>query len=357
MGAEQVGIKFVQQYFETLSARPEQLHTFYAQDSTYSCGHCARDQKRDQAVQGLENIRAKILAQRFEDCIVNVFTIDVHAVKDNGVLVMVFGALMRDEATSKFVHTFFLAAETVNERYFISNAMFRALDESFPLVAPATEVLVEESPREASSSTAEVEPEGVATEEADLASNAAPEEATEAGTPVAAAATEDAPAAAPAAAPATPTAQSYAAMAAARATQPQQQPQQHTRTPKAKTDGRKKQEHPADKAPPQTTGADARTLFVKASKESPLVDESVMEQLRPLGAVEYTQVKTHAYVVFSSAAAAQKLLKAQALLFNGFPLIVEQKRAGKPARRPAASNRGARTNSRRGGRGRDRGGQ
>ena len=84
------------------------------------------------------------------------------------------------------------------------------------------------------------------------------------------------------------------------------------------------------------------------------MDESVMELLRPHGAVKYTQARNHAYVEFSSAAAAQKLLKAEPLQFGGFPLIAEAKRASKPAKRAPGSGRGPRTNPRRGGRGRDR---
>jgi hypothetical protein len=117
---------------------------------------------------------------------------------------------------------------------------------------------------------------------------------------------------------------------------------------------RKKLEQPADKAPPRASGIDARTLFVKTSKESPLVDEAVMELLRPLGAVRFSPAKTHAYVEFSSAAVAQGILTGGPLLYNGQPLTIEAKRPSKNSKRSGGSNRGSRSNARRG-RGRDRG--
>ncbi|CAI0561130.1 unnamed protein product [Linum tenue] len=124
--ADVVGNAFVHQYYLILRQSPELVHRFYQDDSKLG-----RSEENGimSTTTTMQAINEKILSLGYEDCKVEILTIDSQESYNGGVLVLVTGYLTgNDDVRQKFTQSFFLAPQ--EKGYFVLNDVFRTVDEA-----------------------------------------------------------------------------------------------------------------------------------------------------------------------------------------------------------------------------------
>lgn len=142
----QVGYKFVKQYYETLSKEPSKLHRFYsAEKSMFSHGN---EGDTLAPIIGQEEIHTRIMALEMEACKTEIKQVDCQSGPDDSILIQVIGWLSKNGSTPmrKFCQTFCLQKDVGSlpgkpMRFSICNDIFRYMKEvpsgvSEPVEAP-----------------------------------------------------------------------------------------------------------------------------------------------------------------------------------------------------------------------------
>ncbi|XP_065199207.1 ras GTPase-activating protein-binding protein 2-like [Sycon ciliatum] len=148
MDPRSIGHEFVRQYYELLHNDPAQLHRFYLDSSTYI--HAGENQNDHPAV-GQQAIYETIKQLNFSDCRTRIRQVDAQDSLQKSFIVQVVGELSNaGQPMRPFVQTFVLA-ESAENKFFVSNDMFRYQDHivapeasepviSVPAVVPAASV-------------------------------------------------------------------------------------------------------------------------------------------------------------------------------------------------------------------------
>jgi len=127
-----VSKQFVHSYYKILHQSPHELHRFYKESSSFTCGSEATYGASEETVCGLEGITKKIQQLEFQNCRVTLSVVDAQSSVQGGIIIMVVGHLSnREESPRKFVQTFYLAEQssTTSKGYYVHNDIFRYLDE------------------------------------------------------------------------------------------------------------------------------------------------------------------------------------------------------------------------------------
>ncbi|KAF9577436.1 hypothetical protein BGW38_007356, partial [Lunasporangiospora selenospora] len=123
VASHEIGLMFVHEYYTFLNKEPSRLHCFYNKESTMSHG-----------VQGEETqeIHTKIMEIGFDDCRVNVSSVDSQSSLNGGIVIQVLGEMSNKVGTwQKFIQTFFLAVQP--RGFYVLNDIFRFLKEDSDL--------------------------------------------------------------------------------------------------------------------------------------------------------------------------------------------------------------------------------
>eukprot|EP01103_Thecamoeba_quadrilineata_P011725 TRINITY_DN2853_c0_g1_i1.p1 TRINITY_DN2853_c0_g1~~TRINITY_DN2853_c0_g1_i1.p1 ORF type:complete len:461 (-),score=96.03 TRINITY_DN2853_c0_g1_i1:81-1463(-) len=118
-----LGLKFVKDFFTTLSNNPEDIHHYYKDDSVFSFGYEGKNVQAEN-YKGSQNILQKRLSFASHGCLVSLAFIDSQYTINDGVLVMVSGTLNKiGQSRRSFMETFLLVPQ--NRRYFVLNDLLR----------------------------------------------------------------------------------------------------------------------------------------------------------------------------------------------------------------------------------------
>lgn len=154
---------FVKQYYEILSAKPQELYKFYVPHAAFL--HAEASSVED-SVTGIDAIRGKVELQQLAGAQIDLSkgSVDFQEFDSNRILVVVIGVLTTvDRPSRQFTQSFVLAGQ--NNNYFVSNSVFRLLDQpSLQVAAPVAVVapVVEVTPTvEETLPVEEIEPEPV----------------------------------------------------------------------------------------------------------------------------------------------------------------------------------------------------
>ncbi|XP_054167999.1 ras GTPase-activating protein-binding protein 2-like [Oppia nitens] len=128
---QSVGREFVRQYYTVLHAKPQLLHRFYSDDSSFVNGGLDRPGEVSVPVYGQENIYKKIMSLNFKDCHAKIRQVDSMETIGKGVVIQVSGELSNDgQPMRKFLQTFVLAPQS-STKYYAKNDIFRYQDDIF----------------------------------------------------------------------------------------------------------------------------------------------------------------------------------------------------------------------------------
>jgi len=128
-----VSKQFVHSYYKILHQSPQELHRFYKEGSSFTCGSEATYGASEETVSGLEAITKKIQQLDFQNCRVTLSVVDAQSSVQGGIIIMVVGHLAnKEESPRKFVQTFYLAEQssTTSRGYYVHNDIFRYIDEA-----------------------------------------------------------------------------------------------------------------------------------------------------------------------------------------------------------------------------------
>ncbi|BGP24222.1 RAN protein binding protein [Rhodotorula toruloides] len=134
-----IGWAFLSQYYSFLNKDPARLHCFYTKRSTLIHGTEGEDST---PCYGQQEIHAKIMSLKLEDCKVYISNVDSQSSAEGGIIVQVLGELSNANGPwRKFVQTFFLAEQP--NGYFVLNDICRYIkeegDESSETPTPAAQ--------------------------------------------------------------------------------------------------------------------------------------------------------------------------------------------------------------------------
>ncbi|GAA5991306.1 hypothetical protein JCM11641_002818 [Rhodosporidiobolus odoratus] len=120
-----IGWAFLSQYYSFLNKDPGRLHCFYTKRSTLIHSTEGDDTA---ACYGQQEIHAKIMSLKFEDCKVYISNVDSQSSADGGIIVQVIGEMSNANGSwRKFAQTFFLAEQPSG--YFVLNDICRYIKE------------------------------------------------------------------------------------------------------------------------------------------------------------------------------------------------------------------------------------
>lgn len=131
INARLVGTEFVRHYYTMLNERPDCLHLFFTQNSSYVHGGVEKPGDELPPVRGQAAIRDKIASFQFSDCRTKVRQVDCQETIGNAVLVQVSGELSNGgEPMRRFMQTFVLVPQSP-KKFYVHNDIFRYQDEVF----------------------------------------------------------------------------------------------------------------------------------------------------------------------------------------------------------------------------------
>uniref|UniRef100_A0A0C9RMC7 TSA: Wollemia nobilis Ref_Wollemi_Transcript_11109_2259 transcribed RNA sequence n=1 Tax=Wollemia nobilis TaxID=56998 RepID=A0A0C9RMC7_9CONI len=120
-----IGNVFVQQYYNVLHQSPALVHRFYNDSSKLGRPESNGEMS---CITTLDAINEKILSLDYGEYKAEIKTVDSQESYNQGVTVLVTGALLgRDDVKRNFTQSFFLAPQ--DKGYFVLNDVFRFLDE------------------------------------------------------------------------------------------------------------------------------------------------------------------------------------------------------------------------------------
>lgn len=126
-----VGTEFVRLYYTMLNEKPECVHLFFTQNSSYIHGGFEKAGEEMPPVRGQAAIRNMIASFNFNDCRTKVLQIDCQETVKKAVLVQVSGELSNNgEPMRRFMQSFVLAPQGP-KKYYVHNNIFRYQDEVF----------------------------------------------------------------------------------------------------------------------------------------------------------------------------------------------------------------------------------
>ncbi|URD73359.1 Nuclear transport factor 2 (NTF2) domain [Musa troglodytarum] len=122
-----IGSAFVQQYYHILHRSPEMVHKFYQDSSIVNRPNSDGEMTSVMSVQAINDM---IMSLDFRNCFTEIETADSQISYRNGVLIVVTGSFIgQDAIRRKFAQSFFLAPQE-NGGYFVLNDVFRFLSET-----------------------------------------------------------------------------------------------------------------------------------------------------------------------------------------------------------------------------------
>ncbi|THU64521.1 hypothetical protein C4D60_Mb01t27330 [Musa balbisiana] len=122
-----IGSAFVQQYYHILHQSPEMVHKFYQDSSTVNRPNSDGEMTSVMSVQAINDM---IMSLDFRNCFTEIETADSQISYQNGVLIVVTGSFIgQDAIRRKFAQSFFLAPQEKGG-YFVLNDVFRFLSET-----------------------------------------------------------------------------------------------------------------------------------------------------------------------------------------------------------------------------------
>lgn len=357
-----VGEQFVGVFFNCLANQPKDLTNFFTKESQASIGDTDSYPVSDRTVKG-DDIASSI-AERFQDAIMKVLSIDIHCTATRSIIIMVIGQAEFDDGNRDFAFTFNLESRNlhgVGERYFLLNCILRFLGASSPSVSEPQ--AVQEPPKEQSPAAVPVE-----VKSSPVQTPQEPKKKPEAK-----------PAPKEAAQPAQPAQKtaksqdnakpSYASVVKPQSDVEEVQETRSTSAPPTTPQTQAQQQSSSQKQAKGRAGVDmAQSLFVsgtpgKISEESVL---GVVSLFGDIKSIRVFDVKGHAFVEFTSEEAVQKALTAfqengPIPDANGVPLSFEERKPPNRGSKPAPKRRGggapnASQEQQRGSGGRQRGG-
>lgn len=135
--ADIIAQSFIKQYYAVLAQRPELLHRFYKEDSTFSFSEA---QGTIDSVEGVFAITEKVRQLSFLESRVDLSegSIDAQKSDTTSILIVVTGEItLPGKAASLFVQTFLLAGQGGGLSYYCRNSILRLLSAPARLAAPA----------------------------------------------------------------------------------------------------------------------------------------------------------------------------------------------------------------------------
>lgn len=128
---QSVGRELVRQYYTMLNERPDCLHRFFSQNSSYVHGGVEKPGEELPPVKGQLAIHQKILSLGFKDCHAKIRQVDCQETVGGAVVIQVTGELSNNYGPMRrFMQTFVLARQSP-KMFYLHNDIFRYQDEVF----------------------------------------------------------------------------------------------------------------------------------------------------------------------------------------------------------------------------------